>query len=54
MHEKAKFIQGYGRPVKISTGCVDESCVMEESKRPLKKKNAGCVDAEEVWSSGQE
>ena len=37
MHEKAKFMQGYGRPVKISTGCVDESCVMEESRRPMER-----------------
>ena len=37
MHEKAKIMQGYGRPGKISTGCVDESCVMEESRRPMER-----------------
>ena len=37
MHEKAKFKQGYGRPVKISTSCVDESCVMQESRRPMER-----------------
>ena len=47
MHEKAKFMQGYGRLVKISTGCVDESCVMEGVEE-ADGEDAGCVDAEEA------
>ena len=30
-------MQGYGRLVKISTSCVDKSCVMEESRRPMER-----------------
>ena len=35
-HEKAKFIQELGGPVKISTGCVEECCV-KESRRPMQR-----------------
>ena len=35
-HEKVKFIQEYGGPVKISTGCVEECCV-KESRRPMQR-----------------
>ena len=35
-HEKVKFIQEYGGPVKISTGCVEECCV-KESRRPIQR-----------------
>ena len=36
-HEKAKFMQGFGGPVKISTRCVEECCVMDESRRPMER-----------------
>ena len=35
-HEKAKLMQEYGGPVKISTGCVEECCV-KESRRPMQR-----------------
>ena len=35
VREKAMFMQGYGGPMKISTGCVEECCVKEESRRPM-------------------
>ena len=35
-HEKVKFIQEYGGPVKISTGCVEECCV-KESRRSMQR-----------------
>ena len=31
-----KFIQEYGDPAKISTGCVEECCV-KESRRPMQR-----------------
>ena len=35
-HEKAKFMEEYGGPVKISTGCVEE-CSVKELRRPMQR-----------------
>ena len=49
-YEKVKFIQEYGGPVKISAGCVEECCVKESEEASA--EDAGCVDAEAIWSHG--
>ena len=45
-HEKARFTQRYGGPLKISAGCVEECCVK------VRWRGRGSVDAEAVRGDG--
>ena len=42
-HEKARFTQGYGGPLKISTGCVEECSVNEEWRSPMERTRGARV-----------